>query len=131
MSKKETAIRFIGIFFSWCVCIAFLPLLRALLAQRPVTIRWRGSITGKKKRKSEEGPDPHPARGQNVIPGDVNPVGASDRDTDEGGPIVTFSSCSPRLLLLASPPDHCTERTPEAGRTARCSHRPLHFLFFF
>lgn len=99
---------FIGIFFFffWCVCIAFFPLPRALLAQRPISSRWRGSSTGRKRRKSEEGPAPHSARGQNVIPGDVNPVGASDRDTEEGvhcniRVVPRCPSCWHRLLIAS------------------------------
>lgn len=108
MSKKEAAIRFIGIFFffSWCVCIAFFPSLRALLAQRLLSGRRRGRSTQRTRGNNAEPSRVESSRagGRNVIRGDVNQVAANDRDTGGGGGLVVkFLSCSPLLPLLASP----------------------------
>lgn len=89
MSKKEAAIRFIGIFFffSWCVCIAFFPSLRALLAQRLLSGRRRGRSTQRTRGNNAEPSRVESSRagGRNVIRGDVNQVAANDRDTGGGG----------------------------------------------
>lgn len=101
---------FIGIFFFFFgVYVLHFSHYRArysLSARRPISSRWRGSSTRRKRRKSEEGPAPHSARGQNVIPGDVNPVGVSDRDTEEGvhcniRVVPRCPSCWHRLLIAS------------------------------
>lgn len=71
MSKKA-AIQFIGIFFfPVCVCIAFFPLLRALLAQRPAPSLQ--SLAGQQHREEEDkirgGAGPAPRQRPECHPG--------------------------------------------------------------